>query len=111
MLLTHELANQLRRNAVISEADQRDHKPVVKFFTPDASATWLFSELASDNDTLFGLCDLGHGYPELGYASLGEISTLRGRLGLLVERDQHFKADKPLSAYADAARTRGRIVA
>ncbi|MBY3387627.1 DUF2958 domain-containing protein [Rhizobium ruizarguesonis] len=111
MLLTRELANQLRRNADISEIEQRDHKPVVKFFTPDANGTWLFSELASDGDTLFGLCDLGHGYPELGYVSLAEISTLRGRLGLLVERDHHFKADKPLSAYADAARTRGRIVA
>ncbi|MND47695.1 hypothetical protein D3C80_385950 [compost metagenome] len=111
MLLTRELTNQLRRNADISEAEQRDHKPVVKFFTPDANATWLFSELASDDDTLFGLCDLGLGYPELGYASLAEISILRGRLGLLVERDKHFKADKLLSAYADAARTRGRIVA
>ncbi|WP_421423328.1 DUF2958 domain-containing protein [Agrobacterium rosae] len=111
MLLTRELTNQLRRNADISEVEQRDHKPVVKFFTPDANATWLFSELASDGDTLFGLCDFGHGYPELGYASLGEISTLRGRLGLLVERDEHFKANKLLSVYADAARTRGRIVA
>ncbi|TAV00373.1 DUF2958 domain-containing protein (plasmid) [Rhizobium ruizarguesonis] len=111
MLLTRELANQLRRNSDNSETAQHDHKPVVKFFTPDANATWLFSELASDGDTLFGLCDLGHGYPELGYASLAEISTLRGRLGLLVERDHHFTADKPLSAYADAARSRSRIVA
>lgn len=110
MLLTRELKNQLRHNAKISEIHDQDHMPVVKFFTPDANATWLFSELADDGDTLFGLCDLGHGCPELGYASLAQISVLRGRLGLLVERDQHFTADKPLSAYAHAARVLGRIV-
>jgi hypothetical protein len=111
MLITQELKNTLRRNAQSSDVSSFDHKPVVKFFTPDANAMWLFSELSSDGDTLFGLCDLGHGCPELGYASLSEISILRGRLGLLVERDLHFKAKKPLSEYADAARGRGRIVA
>jgi hypothetical protein len=35
---------------------------------------------------------------------------VRGKLGLPIERDLHFVADKPLSAYADEARERGRIV-
>ena len=39
-----------------------------------------------------------------------EIRDLRGPLGLPIERDLHFDADKPLSAYADEARTHGRIV-
>jgi len=111
MLLTRELRTHLRRNADLSERSEMDHKPVVKFFTPDAQATWLFSELAADEDTLFGLCDLGQGTPELGYASLSEISALRGPLRLLVERDRHFRADKPLSQYAAEARAAGRIVA
>ncbi|MGO1162320.1 DUF2958 domain-containing protein [Brucella sp. C7-11G] len=110
MLLTRELRTALRHNANQSEIAERDHKPVVKFFTPDARATWLFTELAADEDTLFGLCDLGHGSPELGYASLSEISALRGPLRLLVERDRHFRADKPLSTYAAEARSKGRIV-
>lgn len=111
MLLTHELRTHLRRNADLTAQREQDHRPVVKFFTPDASATWLFTELAPDGDTLFGLCDLGHGTPELGYASLAEIQALRGPMRLLVERDRHFRADKPLSAYAEEARQRGRIVA
>ena len=111
MLLTRELRTHRRRNADVSERSEVDHKPVVKFFTPDAQATWLFTELAADEDTLFGLCDLGHGSPELGYASLAEISALRGPLRLLVERDRHFRADKPLSQYASDARSKGRIVA
>lgn len=111
MLLTNELRTHLRRNADLSAIAEKDHNPVVKLFTPAAQTTWLFTELAVDGDTLFGLCDLGHGSPELGYASLAEIQSLRGPLRLLVERDRSFRADKPLSAYADEARYHGRIVA
>jgi hypothetical protein len=35
---------------------------------------------------------------------------VRGKLGLPVERDQHFHANKALSAYAAEARQHGRIV-
>jgi Protein of unknown function (DUF2958) len=92
-------------------ANERDHKPVVKIFTPDAGATWLLSESDPDDpDRLFGLCDLGLGCPELGYVSLSELTALRGPLGLPVERDKHFAGDKPLSVYADEARAKGRVV-
>lgn len=111
MLLTNALRAHLRRNSDLSAQREQDHRPVVKFFTPDSSATWLFTELSPDGDTLFGLCDLGNGSPELGYASLAEIQTLRGPMQLLVERDRSFGADKPLSAYAEEARRHGRIVA
>ena len=90
---------------------ERDHFPAVKLFTPDGSATWLLTEVDPDDpDRLFGLCDLGLGFPELGYVSLQELIRLRGRLGLPVERDNYFIADKPLSAYAEDARVKGRIV-
>jgi hypothetical protein len=91
--------------------DGTDHIPVAKLFTPDGAATWLVSEADPDDpDRLFGLCDLGLGSPELGYVSLAELSALRGPLGLPLERDAHFIADKPLSVYASEARTKGRIV-
>jgi hypothetical protein len=61
-------------------------------------------------DLAFGLCDLGMGCPELGYVSLVELRTVRGKLGLPIERDLHFEADKPISAYAYEARSRGHIV-
>lgn len=93
-------------------ADDRDSAPVVKLFAPDGAATWLISEVDPDDpDRLFGLCDLGLGHPELGYVSLAEISAVRGHLGLPVERDLHFVADRPLSKYAEEARIKGRIVA
>lgn len=95
------------------EADGRslDPKPVVKVFTPDAGATWLLTEIdPDDTDIAFGLADLGLGSPELGYVSLSELGALRGRLGLPVEVDRYFRPDRPLSAYAAAARHAGRIV-
>jgi hypothetical protein len=87
-----------------------DFKPVVKLFTPDAQCTWLLTELDND-DIAFGLCDLGLGTPELGFVCMREIRELRGPLGLPVERDRQFEADKTLSAYADDARARGRVAA
>lgn len=92
-------------------ADDRDAFPVVKLFTPDANATWLIVECDPDDpDRLFALCDLGLNFPELGWVCLSEIKEVRGRLGLPVERDAHFVANKPLSAYAEEARAAGRIV-
>lgn len=89
-----------------------DPYPVVKLFTPDAGATWLLTEIDPDEpDRAFGLCDLGLGYPELGYVSLSELASVRGRFGLPVEIGRHFLARRMLSEYADDARVLGRIVA
>ena len=88
-----------------------DPAPVVKLFTPDAGATWLLTEIhPADHDHAVGLCDLGLGMPEIGWVSLGELATVRGRLGLPIERDLSFRAEKRLSAYARDARLVGRVV-
>jgi hypothetical protein len=105
------LANGQATAAATLQDRAIDHFPVVKFFTPVSNATWLLTEIdPEDPDRAFGLCDLGLGCPELGYVSLSELASVRGRLGPLVERDRYFEADKPLSAYADEARTHGGIV-
>lgn len=107
-LLTKAIETKLRENG--RNRDQ-DHEPALKLFNPFGAATWLITELDEDGDTMFGLCDLGMGSPELGYVSLSEIRSVRGPLGLGIERDLHFKANKPISVYADEARSEGRIVA
>lgn len=112
-LLTPEIRAQLLANGEkTARGIEHDPYPAVKLFTPDAGATWLLSELDPANpDIAFGLCDLGLGTPELGSVSLSEIASVRGKLGLPVERDLHFKADRPLSRYADDARKDGLIIA
>lgn len=99
-------ARLLANGAAPSETD---HVPVVKLFDPCGAATWLLTELLPDGDSLFGLCDLGFGCPELGYVSLAEIESVKGPLGLGIERDLHFASRFPVSVYAEAARRAGRI--
>jgi hypothetical protein len=115
-LLTKDQHVRLLKNGQINAQRQIegletiDHPPVVKLFTPDAACTWLLSELdPEDTDIAFGLCDLGFGSPEMGSVRLSEIASVRGRLGLPVERDLHFTGDKTLSSYADDARLHGCI--
>ena len=105
------LANGRAQRAAIDQGNTAlDFEPVVKLFTPDAQCTWLLTELDPDGGLAFGLCDLGLGEPELGFVSFTELRAVRGQLGLPVERDLHFDADKPISAYADEARNHGHIV-
>ena len=105
MLLTQD-----QRARLIANGQRRgDHAPVVKFFNPVGAATWLLSELDEDGDTLFGLCDLGFGCPEMGSASLAEIAAVKLPFGLAIERDLHFEGRFPLTVYADAARLCGGI--
>jgi hypothetical protein len=109
--ITDEQRAQLLANGRMSmTTEDFDPPPVVKLFTPNAGATWLLTELDSE-DIAFGLCDLGQGFPELGYVSLAELEGLRGKWGLPIERDLYFTADKPISGYAREARLAGRIVA
>src|SRR5690242_3114525 len=114
-LLTSEIETRLLENGrkqepVRGTKDEIDFWPVVKLFTPDASCTWLLTEIdPEDPDIAFGLCDLGTGFPELGSVSLTELASVRGSLGLPVERDLYFEADKPLSAYAAEAASSGHI--
>jgi hypothetical protein len=101
---------RLRQQSQIADQGEPDFMPVVKLFTPDAGCTWLLTELdPEDPDIAFGLCDLGVGCPELGYLSLSELASVRGRLGLPIERDRHFTATKTLSAYAAEADAAGGI--
>ena len=107
-----KLLTQSQRERLLANGRNRDrdHPPAVKFFSPCGAATWLFSELSEDGDTLFGLADLGFGSPELGYSSLSEIASARLPFGLGIERDLYFKPTHALSIYAEAARAAGRIV-
>lgn len=100
-LFTKEQYDQLIKNGSPQHSG-KDHTPLVKLFTPDAQCTWLISEI-NDEETAFGLCDLGIGCPELGYIYIPELRNLRGNLGLHVERDLHFEGKYPLSVYTEAA--------
>lgn len=112
LLTAAHVAALLENGRRSAAGEEIDPVPVVKLFTPDAGATWLLTELDPDDpDLAFGLCDLGIGSPELGSVRLSEIAEIRGRLGLPVERDRHFKPRGTLMEHARRAWSAGRIVA
>lgn len=112
-LLTKEIEEKLIKNFKENAEDGGgiDHKPVVKFFGGGA-CTWLITEYEPESRIYFGLCDVGLGFPELGYVSRDELEDVRfPPLNLPVERDMYFKADKTLSEYANKATKKGSIAA
>lgn len=84
-------ADRKRLPALYAQDGKPDAVAYVKFFTPDSNWTWYASEF-DGKDTFFGVVD---GFDkELGYFSLSELESVRGGLGLPVERDRWFKPTK-----------------
>ena len=89
-LLTKEVLRKLPK-LYSQESKGLEAIAVVKFFTPDSSWTWYATEF-DGKDTFFGLVD---GFEkELGYFSLSELQSVRGKLGLPIERDMYFHPTK-----------------
>jgi hypothetical protein len=111
-LFTDEQRAKLLAYGAATLADPSfDPWPVVKLFTPDAGATWLVTEIDPEEpNRLWALCDLGLGCAEYGTVWLSEIEAFRGKLGLPVERDLHFEAEGPISAYIVISMSEGRII-
>jgi hypothetical protein len=109
-LLTSSIRRKLENNYKATLKGETNIMPPLKIF--GGPGTWVISELEPDGDTLFGLCDLGLGCPELGYVSLRELQSLRvPPFNLPLERDLHFHPTMTLSQYAQVARNNDRIVA
>ena len=68
--------------------EQNDPIAYVKLFLD--GWTWYITELSIDNNICFGYVISPFG-AELGYFSLNEIKSIKGSLGLSVERDISFK--------------------
>jgi hypothetical protein len=97
------LTNELRRKLPKLYASEHEADPVVicKFFTPDSSWTWYAIEFDGD-DTFFGFVEgLDN---ELAYFSLSELESVRGPLGLPIERDLYFEPRRLSQVKAKAER-------
>ena len=70
---------------------QNDPIAYVKLFLD--GWTWYITELSIDNNICFGYV-ISPFESELGYFSLNEIKSIKGTLGLSVERDLSFKPTK-----------------
>jgi len=99
-LLTQEIIKKMPALYATDGAPKDKREIVVKFFTPDSNWTWyvLEGEKQGDDWLFFGLVD-GH-EKELGYFTLNELLTVRGGLGLPIERDMYFSG-RMLSEFMD----------
>ncbi len=61
---------------------------VAKFFTPWTNWTWYLMNLDSDGDYAWGIVE-GHS-TEMGSFSIKELESIKGPLGLKIERDIYF---------------------
>lgn len=99
-LLTKALESQLSR-LYANDGRGNEAMVIVKFFTPDSNWTWYATEYDPIERVFFGLVD---GLDmELGYFSLDELESLRGPLGLPIERDIYFTS-VPLSSLMNQRR-------
>ncbi|MEJ1929490.1 DUF2958 domain-containing protein [Nostoc sp. NIES-2111] len=88
----------------------KDHRPVVKLFTPNSNYTWLLTECTPGNLTsACGLSNWDVSQPTLGRIDLQELATFRSVPGLSLERDPDFQPTHPISVYAAAAAKLGFI--
>jgi len=73
---------------------------VAKFFDPCGSWSWyVMNQDPEDSDYLWGIVD---GFDvEMGSFSLEELSSIKGPLGIGIERDLHFKTRSAKSVWED----------
>jgi len=85
-LLTKEITTKLP--ALYTQENEEDPMVICKFFAVWSNWTWYGIEF--DGEDLFFGYVLGH-EAELGYFRLSELQSLKGPMGLGIERDLYFK--------------------
>jgi hypothetical protein len=88
-LMTKEVAARLP--AIGSQEHVADPVVQAKFFAPWSNWTWYATEF-DGTDEFFGWV-VGF-EKELGYFSLSELESVKGKFGLKIERDYYFKPCK-----------------
>ena len=86
MLLTKDITTKLP--FLYTQEDVKDPMVICKFFTPWSNWTWYAIEF-DGKDTFFGY--VAGDEAELGYFSLSELQSLKGPMGLRIERDMYFR--------------------
>jgi len=89
-LMPTELADTFPK--LYEQQDKADDAVVhAKYFTPDSSWTWYCLEYCSESGDMFAWVDSGY-CQEYGYVNLREMESVRGPLGVRIERDLYLPA-------------------
>ena len=94
-LLTKAIIKKAPKLGVTSELEAKDVKIVAKFFNPVGSWTWYMTEYDAEEGLAFGY--VKGDFPELGYFSIEELSSVDLQFGLSIERDLHWNDETTLA--------------
>lgn len=87
-LMTPELEKQFPPLYSMEGKDPSTVRIIAKFFDPCGSWNWYACEYGPKERLFFGLVR-GHEV-EMGYFSIDELQSIKGPLGLGIERDLYF---------------------
>ena len=87
-LMTQELVSKFPPIYSNEEKDPKEILIIAKFFCPWNSWTWYATEYDPGTGRFFGF--VRGDFDELGYFALEELESVRGPLGLTIERDLYF---------------------
>jgi len=90
-IMTKEIEEAFAKQGYTGDKSAKDIKIVMKLFNPTGAGTWYLYE-KEDDDIFWGFVTLGDpDCAECGTVSMQELLAFRGRFGLGIERDMHFK--------------------
>ncbi len=97
-LMTKEIETMLPGIGETDNLPKEQTKVPLKIFDPCGRGTWFVTEF-DGRDLMYGYCvsPLGPDCDELGYMSFTELSSVKNRLGLGLERDLHWSSDNTLA--------------
>ena len=96
-LMTKEISKLAQAQYALG-SDLETQKVVAKFFDPTSQWTWYLMNIdPEDPDYCWGIV---RGFDvEIGSFSLSELQVAKGRLGIGIERDLHFRPMNALEVY------------
>lgn len=104
-LMTKGLLKEFEKQGQTDGKKPEDVKIIAKFFNPTGAGNWYATEWIPEDGVFFGYANIGDSEcAELGYFSLEELQTYRGKFGLGIERDLHFH-NRTLKEVLDARGT------
>lgn len=97
-LMTKELEEEFKKYPLGSQDGLLGQaKVIAKFFNPMGVGTWFITEAEKQEDgdyEMFGYCHLGDDeLAEFGYVMLSELQSIKGPLGMGIERDLYLSKD------------------
>jgi|TARA_R100001129_G_scaffold180590_1_gene158807 hypothetical protein len=92
-LMTKQIEKKAAKYPIYSQDEKGlDAEIIVKFFDPTSNWTWYATEYDPINKIFMGYVS---GFEnEFGSFSLTELQSIKGRLGLGIERDRYFENKK-----------------